>query len=136
MKIKSVLFVVSLVFNAFFILFLIFALTAKTSSFSFFDPGDMYITSAAVVSMPTSGEVVFDLIEITMSPGEISFLQFSYLVAGKQGNMLVNALFDHDIISVAHTGYGIEITALALGSTVIQTLANDGIRNVAKVTVR
>jgi len=136
MKIKPVFFIISLVLNVIFIFFLVLALTSKTSSFSFFDPGNGYVTSAAVVSAPPTGEVVFDLIEFTMTPGDKTFLQYSYLFAGKQGNLLVNALYDYDIISVTHTGYGLEITALSPGSTVMQTLTNDGIKNVALVTVK
>lgn len=136
MKIKSVLFAVSLVLNAFFILILILASLVKTAPLSFFNPGNGHVTSAAVVSVPPSAGVVFDLIEISMTPGEKAFLQFSFFAAGKQGNLLINALFDHDVISVTHTGYGIEITALTHGSTVMQTLTNDGIKNVAAITVR
>jgi len=135
-KIKSVIFAVSLFFNAAFISLLVLASFSKASRVSFYDPGEGYFSSAAVVTVPSSAEVVFDLIEISLSLNEKAWIQFSIFSAGKQGNILVNPLYDPQVISVTPTGYGIEITALAAGSTLMQFLANDGIRDLALVTVK
>jgi len=135
MKLKSVLFIASVILNVLFILILAFSLFSKSSLLSFYDPGDSYITSSAVVSSPLSGQVTFNMIEIYLTPGDKAYLQYSFLFEGKQGNLLLEALYDHGVISVSHTGYGIEITALSPGSTVMQTLTNDGIKNVAEVVV-
>lgn len=135
-KIKSLFFAASLLFNGIFTLLLASAFLSKNSSVSFSAPGSGYVTAAAVVSVPSSGTAVFDLIEITLKPGGKAFLQFSVVSAeNRQGNFLVNALYDPEIISVAHTGFGIEITALAEGSALMQALSNDGIKDVALVTV-
>jgi len=134
-KIKSILFGLSLFLNGFFILLFVFASQVKTSNISYFSPGDGYITAAAVVSFPHNGEAVFQLIEISLNTGEKAFLQFSIVSDRKQGNMLLNALYDPEIISVSHTGYCIEITALSQGSTLMQILSNDGIKDIALIRV-
>jgi len=134
-KIRSVLFGLSLFLNGFFILMFVFASLSKTSNISFQSPGDGYITAAAVVSFPRNGEAVFQLIEISLNTGEKAFLQFSVVSDRKQGNMLLNALYDPEIIGVSHTGYCIEITALSRGSTLMQILSNDGIKDIALIRV-
>ena len=135
MKIK-IFFALSLFFNALFILFLILSLQSKRSYFSY-SREDGYIASAAVVSVPLSDEISFGVIEITLSPGEKAYLQYSVCTPEiKQGNMIVRALYDADIVSVKDSGYGIEISALAQGSTLMQTLTNDGIKDVALITVK
>jgi len=134
-KIKSLLFGLSLFLNVLFILLLSMSGFSKTSTFSFFNP-DNYITAAAVVSVPKTQRASVELIDINVSPGEKAFLQFS-IISGqnKQGNMLFNALYDPNVISISQTGFGLEITALRAGSTLIQTLANDGIKDVARITI-
>lgn len=135
MKIKSVLFGLSLFLNGFFILMFVFASLSKTSNVTFFSPGDGYITAAAVASFPQGGSAVFELVEISLCAGEKAFLQFTVVSDRKQGNMLLNALYDPEIIQVSHTGYGIEIFALSEGSTLMQILSNDGIKDVALINV-
>jgi len=135
-NIKSVIFGVSLLFNAVFILLLLLASFTKASHVSFYDPDDGYFSSAAVAGVPSSGEVVFSRIDISLSPNEKAYLQFSVFAGGKQGNILINPLYDPQIVSITPTGYGIEITALAAGSTLMQFLANDGIRDLALITVK
>jgi hypothetical protein len=134
-KIKSLLFGLSLFLNAVFILLVILAGFSKTSTFSFFRP-DGYLTAAAVVSVPKTQSSAVELITINISPREKAYLQFSVVSGqGKQGNMLFNALYDPNVISVVQTGFGMEITALREGSVLIQTLTNDGIKNIAQVNV-
>jgi len=134
-KIIPILFGFSLFLNSFFVMMFVFASLSKTSNISVTAPDDDYITAAAVASFPRNGEVVFELIEISLNTGDKAFLQFAVVSDRKQGNMLLNTLYDPEIISVSHTGYGIEITALSQGSTLMQTLSNDGIKDVALIRV-
>ena len=137
MKIK-IPFIASLFFNALFVLFLILSLSSKNAFISF-KRADGHIASAAVVSVPFSekNEIAFGVIEITMRPQDKAYLQYSFCTDEiKQANMIIASLFDPDIISVNNTGYGIEITALAQGSTLMQTLTNGGIKDVALITVK
>jgi hypothetical protein len=133
---KSLLLAVSLLLNGIFIALCVFAFTSrtKTSHLSFPAPPDGYSTAAAVISVPPAGTAVFDLVEITLKPREKAFLQFS-VISGAQGNLILNAVYDHDVITITQTGYGIEITALQSGSTLMQTLTADGIKNVALINV-
>jgi hypothetical protein len=132
-KIKSGFFVFSLILNGIFIAVLVTALFSKSSSLYFQTPPDDYTTAAAVVSLPSGGEASFELITMSLRPGEKAFLQFSFVSSQKQANLLINALFDPGIISVSHAAYGIEITALSEGETLMQTVTNDGIKNVALI---
>lgn len=135
-KIKSLFFFLSLFLNAVFIFLVIISGSAKTSSFSFFNP-DGYITAAAVVSVPKTQSAAVELISINLKPREKAYLQFSVISSDlkKQGNFLLTPLFDPNVISAAQTGFGLEITALREGSTLMQTLANDGIKDVALITI-
>jgi len=134
-KVKSLLFGLSLFLNVSFVLLFIMSGFSKTSSFSFFNP-DNYITAAAVVSVPKTKSASVELIDINICPGEKAYLQFSVISGkNKQGNVLFNALYDPNVVSIVQTGLGLEITALRIGSTLIQTLANDGIKNIANVTI-
>jgi len=135
MKIKM-LFIVSLLFNLAFVSLLILSSHSKRSFISFNREGG-YVTSAAVVSVPSSGETAFGVIEIAMSPGDKAYLQYS-VSADKiiQGNLIIRALYDPEIISVKDSGYGIEILALSQGATLMQTLTNAGIKDAALITVK
>jgi len=134
-KIKSVIFVLSLFVNAVFILLFIMSGFSKTSSFSFFNP-DNYLTAAAVVSVPKSASASVELITINIKPQDKAYIQFSVISSDrKQGNLIFTPLYDPDIINTTQTGLGLEITALKEGSTLMQTLSNDGIKNVALITV-
>ena len=135
MKIK-IPFIISLIFNALFILFLTLSLMSK-KSFLYFNKEEGHITAAAIVSAPMYNEIVFGPIEITLMPHEKAYLQFSvHSHETRQGNMILTALYDPEIVSVTDTGYGIEILALAKGSTLMQTMSNNGIKDVALITVK
>jgi len=137
-KIKTVLFGISLFFNAVFFLLIILASFQKKALLSYFNE-DGYIASAAVVGVPASGDpyVAFGRIEISISPGQTAFLQYSVCAPGRsQGNLIISALYDPEIVSVKENGYGIEITALSYGSCLVQTVSNTGIKDVALVTVK
>jgi len=135
-SIKPVLFVLSLVFNGIFIAVLVTASFSKREIFYYHSPPDDYTAAAAVVSLPSSSEAVFELITISLKPGENAFLQFSFIPSKKQQlNLLINTLFDPEIVSISQTGYGIQIHALQEGETLMQTLTNDGVKNVALIKV-
>jgi hypothetical protein len=134
-KIKSILLILSLLINAFFFTIIILGSFSKTSRFSFPSAGD-HIAAASIVSFPSNTHsVLFNSIEIIMSPQEKIFYQFSLFSEGSQSNLLLSPLYDPYVVSVVQTGYGLEITALSEGSTVIQTLTNDGIRDIALIFV-
>jgi len=133
-KIRPILFVVSLVVNGIIIFLLVLASFSNTKNMTFFAPDD-HITAAAFVSFPQAGYASFDFIEIGMKPLDTAFLQFSTFSVGKQGNLLLNTLYDPHIISVTQTGYGIEIHALSEGFTLMQTLTNVGIKDIALIRV-
>jgi len=134
-KFKSLILVLSLVLNGIFVLLIIMSGFSKTSTFSFFNQ-DNFISAAAVVSVPKTQTASVELININIRPDDKAYLQFSVISGqNRQANMLFNALYDPNVISVIQTGFGLEITALREGSTLIQTLANDGIKNVAMVTI-
>jgi len=134
-KIRTIIFILSLLVNTIFILLFILSGFSKTSSFSFFNP-DNYLTAAAVVSVPKSASASVELISINLKTKEKAYLQFSVISPDKkQGNLIFTPLYDHKIIDIAQTGYGLEITALKEGETLIQTLSNDGIKNVAGIVI-
>ena len=133
-KFKSVVFALSLFLNALFILLFSLAAFSQTSSLSFFSPGG-YTSFASVAGFPSNENAVFNPVELTLKPREKAYLQYSVVSGGRQGNLIIAPIYDPKIISVAQTGYGIEITALNEGSTLMQTLTNDGVKDVALVTV-
>jgi len=137
-KIKSFFFAVSVIFNVLFILLLFFSGSSKNSSISFFNPDD-YITAAAVISVPKTRSASVDMLSINLKPRDIAYLQFSVFSGqkknGRQGNFIITPLYDPNIVSISKTGFGLEITAVKEGSALIQTLTEDGINDVALVTV-
>jgi len=134
-KLKSVIFIVSLIFNFIFIFLLFLASFSKYADISYYYPDDDLFSAAAIVSFPKDGSAVFELIEISLKPRQTAHLQYSVISSGKQSNLLLNALYDPDIISVKNTGYGIEIKALNEGVTLMQTLTNNGIRDIALIII-
>ena len=133
---KSAAFFLSLLFNAFFIFILAAGSFSKTSSFSFPAPSTESIAAAFIVSFPASASSSFKAAEISLAPGESALIQFSVFSDGSQANLLVNAVYDPQIVSVVQTGYGAEITALASGSTLLQAFTNNGVRDLAWIFVK
>ena len=134
-KIKTIILSISLFLNVVILLLFLLASMQNVSTLSFPAPDDGFLTAAAIVSFPQGGSAVFNLIEINLPPMEIFLLQFSMVSNNSQANLLVNAIFDPNIISVAQTGHGLEITALREGYTLMQAFTNDGIRDIALITV-
>jgi len=136
-KLKSVFFIISLSFNALIAFLLIFSSLSKNSTFYYHSSDDdNTTTAAAVISIPKDAKAAFDLLEITIKQGQKAYIQFSIITGNKkQGNVLLNALYDPEIISITNTGYGIEITGLKEGATLMQTFLNEGIKDLAFITI-
>ena len=141
-RIKKIIFIVSIIINVIFIVLLIllfaFTLNSKnTGSVSFFHPnGEILYTSVSLVSTHSNLEIIFNPLEINLNIGEYIYYQLSTIVERNQLNYLITPLYDHKIIKVNPTGYGIQITAISTGDTVMQVLTGDGIKDLIIVTVK
>jgi hypothetical protein len=128
----------SVLFNVFFLLLLVLTFTRKTSTLAYYrmDAGEEpYITAAFVISVPSAAaDILFGQADFSLRVGTAAALQFSIHKDG-QLNMAIDPLYDHDVISVEHSGYGLIIRGLAPGKTVLQTFGGSGIKNVAEITV-
>jgi hypothetical protein len=135
-KSKPVLFI-SLGVNFLCILFFVLALSQKASSISFYDSRDGIERSTAgtLVSVPLFGQVIFNPVEITLHKGETATMQFSVVLQNRQANYLITAIYDHEIIGTAPTGFGVLITARETGETIMQTLGDNGFRDIALIKV-
>lgn len=134
-KFKRILFTFSFILNAFFVSLFVSASLSKASSLYFNPPPEGYTAAAAVVSAPSGSGIVFESVSIRLKPYQKAFLQFSFVSSNKQADLLINCLYDPEIISVSRSGYGIEITALSEGGTLMQAVANDGVKNIAYIEV-
>jgi hypothetical protein len=134
---KTIALVISVAANVLVFAFIAFALSAPAPhTLSFHDLGASYTTAALLVSVPLdSGSAVFGPVDITLAAGERAALQLSASVRGRQANWLLASLYDRRIIQVEATGFGVIITALEPGETAMQTVTEDGITDVAVVTV-
>jgi len=133
---KSVIFFISLLFNFAIVSLMVFSSFQKNSRIMSFPVNGNSITAASIVNFPKDGKAVFEFLELTLKPGQKAFLQYSVISSDKkQANMLINSLYDPSIIKVSNTGLGIEIFALSEGSTLMQTVTNDGVKNIANITV-
>jgi hypothetical protein len=129
-------FIISLALNFVFILLFVLALFQGPAALSFYDLPGSPVTAAALAAVPReSGSVVFNAVEITLQNGGRAALQFSAVAGGRQSNLFFTALYDHAVISVTRTGYGVLITALSPGETVMQALGDGGFRDIALVRV-
>jgi methylaspartate ammonia-lyase len=138
-KTRHVLTAASLLFNFLFLVFIVSALTGKSSSLAFYSmdrAGTPSLAAAAVASVPLEyGSVVFNAVEISLSKGASASLQFSGVVGGRQANWIVSAVYDRGLIAVSPNGFGVTITALEAGETVMQALTDEGFRDVAVVRI-
>jgi hypothetical protein len=112
-----------------------YAAIPKTSLFSSPAPQNGGIAAAAIASFPAESDFAFFPIAITLKPSQKFYLQYSVITGKMQSNFIFTSLYDPDVISVTHAGTGVEITALKAGQTVMQTVTNDGFKNIATVTV-
>jgi len=134
--VKSIVLGVSIAVNALCAAMIILALSARPASISFTRMDDTSVAAAAVVVVPPSAPVVFNPVEITLKPGEQAALQFSFVSGGRQSNYLLTSLYDRDLIAVEPSGFGILITALAQGETLMQTLSSEGIIDIANIRIK
>jgi len=135
-NVKSFIFAVSLFFNLIITALMVFSSFQKNSKIICSYADENSITAASVVTFPKDGRANFDNLELSLKPGQKAILQYAVVFpAQKQANLLINALYDPSVISVRNTGLGVEILALAEGSTLMQALTNDGVKNIANVTV-
>jgi CBS domain containing-hemolysin-like protein len=137
--IKIALIILSIALNALFVFTVVSAFTVSAASLSFYDMdegGKRYTTAAAVVSIPLgAAEVLYGPVALSLAAGDKASLQISAVSGGKQANRIITALYDRSVIRVSETGFGIVITALAPGSTALQTLSGEGIIDIAVITV-
>jgi len=133
---KNLFLGLSLFFNFIFIILMVVSSFIKNTRINCAYTSPNTVTAASIVNFPKDGKANFELLELTFKPKQKAVLQYSIISQDqKQSNLLINALYDPSVISVSNTGLGIEILALAEGSTLMQTLTNDGVRNIANVTV-
>jgi len=133
---KTFVFCLSLFFNLVIIFILVLSSFQKNTRISCSITKDNTITIASIVNFPKDGQAGFEFLELTLKPKQKAFLQYSIVSSDqKQANFLINALYDPSIIKVTNTGLGIEILALSEGSTLMQMITIDGIKNIANITV-
>ena len=133
--VKKIIVILSIAFNAVFLLLLIISLFG-TSSFTLLNYGDSYLNSAIIVSAPyDSSDVTFGPVEITLSMGSAAYLQFAFLRDRKQSNLFMELLYDHSVVDVEQSGFGIVIRGINPGEAVLQLFSPSGFKDVAYVTV-
>lgn len=142
-KIKLILAILSIVITVIniiiFLLLFIFSKNAKNNtSLSFYKPeiSEKLFTSATLVSVPNNSTVIWNPLEVNLNVGENIYYQISSAFEREQSNYLLTPLYDHKIININPTGFGIQITALKPGDTVIQVLTNNGIKDLIYLTVK
>jgi hypothetical protein len=140
MAVKKILLAASIAGNVLLLLFVVFALFSRNSrslAFLDMDGGNTeYASGACVVSVPREGAgITFGPAEFSLAAGSRAALQFSAFQAGSQINLYFEPLYDREIISVEQSGYGVIVTALKAGETLLQTITAEGIRDIARVTV-
>jgi hypothetical protein len=135
---KNALMTLSVICNAFFLLLLVLAIARKTAFLSYYrmgSPDDPCVTAAFVISVPAAAaSVVFGPADFSLKAGTEAALQFS-TYKDSQLNMAMDPLYDREIISVEHSGYGLVIKGLAPGKTALQTFGGAGIKTIAEITV-
>ena len=134
--IKKIVFVVSIVFNILFFLLLLLGLGGTTASFSLLNHGGGFINSAFIVSVPSDeSDLNFGPVEITLKVGSTAYLQFAVLLDGKQSNLAMDPLYDHTVVSVSQSGFGLVINGLNQGEALLQLFSPSGFKDIAYVTV-
>jgi hypothetical protein len=135
-KVKNIVLAVSLVFNLAVIFFIVRGnVNDSTTQFISFERVQGGATMAQLVTAPLGTQIVFEPPEITLRKGERATLQISYAGEGKQGNWIIQAMYDPSFVSVQTGTHGIVITALELGECVIQTLNGSDFIAIARVRI-
>ena len=132
---KKVLVSFSVVLNFLFILVTVFAILSQVQVFSFLSL-DSGIQSAFIVSVPSTGsDLSFGPAEISLRVGDQASLQFAVIRGGRQSNLAMEPLYDHDVIHVQQTGFGLLISGISPGEAVLQLFSPEGFRTIARVIV-
>jgi hypothetical protein len=136
-KFKTTALAISLILNGLFIAVLIPAAASKsqTALLSFPPVEGGYTAAAAVITLPSSSGLVFNPVEISLKPAQKTVLQYSVFTGRKQTDILLNALYDPQIVSLEYSGSGIIITAVRTGETLLQYISNDGIKDLIRIAV-
>jgi len=131
MLFKKILFAVSVVFNIIFILGIIFVAQASIAAFNFFDiasGGERYTHSAFILSVPqANSNLVFGPAEFQLRLGGEAAIQFATIYDGVQSNVAMEVLFDHSVVSVQNTPFGLLVAGISQGETVLQIFSPSGI---------
>ena len=139
MSVKKILFVVSVVFNVLFILAAVFIINTPITAFGFFNldsSAARYTHSAFIVSVPTGGSTLsFGPAEFQLRLGGQAAIQFATIHDGIQSNVALEALFDHSVVSVQSTPFGLLVAGINQGETVLQVFSPQGFRDIARIFV-
>jgi hypothetical protein len=79
--------------------------------------------------------MAFGPVELTLKSGSGAALQFSLYLDKQQLNLALQPLYDHAVVSIEPSGFGLIIKALNPGETVLQTLTEQGFQDIAYITV-
>ena len=137
---KRVFFIVSVAFNFLFLLLLWVGRGGNTHSLDLLDAdgllGAKSLTSVFAVAVPAQDpDVSFGPAELSLSLGSTASLQFSVIVERRQSNLAIEPLYDHSVLSVGQSGFGILVTGIAPGESTLQLFSPSGFRDIAHVTV-
>ena len=126
---KNIFLAVSLFFNlllfsVFFALFF-FSRSVNFGNFTFFNPVPQGIVhNAFIISLPLdNSNVVFGTAEFYLRRGSVALIQLSSIINDTQSNHILQPLFDHSVVSVSQSSFGLIIQALEPGHTVLQTFS-------------
>jgi len=140
-NLKRIFFIASFIFNILFLFLLVLAVSGsgKTSSLFVFNPESPsvpYLQSAFIVSVPENdSNLLFGPAEVSLKQGNEAALQFSFLREGRQSNMAIEPLYDHTVISVEPTGFGITVRGVSPGESVVQVFSQGSFRDIAHIIV-
>ena len=139
MKKGRTIFIVSVTLNIVFILIVsvLLFVSRNMKSITFYElTGSPYIHSAFIVGVPEGREPpIFTAVGIFLRRGDIATVQLSSFRSQRQTNQVIEGMFDHSVIAVEPTGYGIKIKALNPGETAIQVFSGFAFRDIIKVFV-
>ena len=139
MNFRKLLIVVSLLFNVLFVVFLavIFISAGNMSAITFFSLDTDYLHSAFLVSVPVEGaDLIFGPVEFALKTGAEAAMQFSTIRSGRQLNLAIEVLYDHSVVSIEPSPFGVVIRGINAGETVLQVFSSaHGFRNIARIFV-
>jgi len=138
MPARKIILLFSIALNVLFILFAVLASTASVTSFAFLSLDtreEPYTQSAFIVSVPQGSELSFGPARFSLREGAEAAIQFAVIRYGIQSNMAIEPLFDHSVVAARPTGFGLLITGVSPGETVLQVFSPSGFRDIANIVV-